>query len=155
MKAFLRNLKESDIDILYDVENDEKLWKFSDQKKGFSRKVLREYIKIASIENLYVANQKRFVIESFDMKVLGFIDLFDYDKKKKYAYVGIVILKNYRNQGIGKRAIYLLQEISQKIYGIRELRVNIDPNNKFSLKLFEKCGFKKINNSFKKIIFHD
>jgi len=83
MKAFLRNLKESDIDILYDVENDEKLWKFSDQKKGFSRKVLREYIKIASIENLYVANQKRFVIESFDMKVLGFIDLFDYNKKKK------------------------------------------------------------------------
>ena len=56
-------------------------------------KILKKYIKIASVENLFSANQKRFVIQGFDSTVKGFIDLYDYNAEKRNAFVGIVILK--------------------------------------------------------------
>lgn len=143
MKTFLRNLKESDINILYKVENDKTLWKFSNQKEGFTKKILKKYIKIASAENLFSANQKRFVIQSFDLNITGFIDLYDYNAEKRNAFIGIVILKKFRNKGIGLRSIKHLEKIS-KSYGIRELNVKVDPINILSIKLFKKSGFRKI-----------
>ncbi len=143
MKTFLRNLKESDIDILYKVENDKTLWKYSNQKEGFTKKILKKYIKIASVENLFSANQKRFVIQGFDSTVKGFIDLYDYNAEKRNAFVGIVILKKFRNKGIGTRSLKLLEKVSES-HGIKELNVKVNPVNIFSIKLFKRCGFREI-----------
>ena len=155
MKTFLRNLKESDIDILYKVENDKTLWKFSNQKEGFTKKILKKYIKIASLENLFSANQKRFVIQSFDFDVMGFIDLYDYNAEKRNAFIGIVILKKFRNKGIGSRSIILLEKFSKSI-GIKELNVKVDPINILSIKLFKKSGYIKIKlDQYQKTINYD
>lgn len=156
MNIFLRNLKESDINFLFEIENDQNLWKFSDQKKGFSRQTLKKYIKIASKQNLFQANQIRFVIENIDSKVVGFIDLFDYNCEKKSAYIGIVILKNFRNKGYAFEAIKLLEQISKNNFGIIELKAIIKAININSVKLFEKSGYRKtVNDMYKKKIIND
>lgn len=156
MNTFLRNLKESDINFLFEIENDQNLWKFSDQKNGFSRQTLKKYIKIASRQNLFQANQIRFVIENIDSKVVGFIDLFDYNSEKKNAYIGIVILKKFRNKGFAFEAVKLLEQISKNNFGIIELKAIIKAINIKSIKLFEKSGYKKtVNNTYQKKIIDD
>ena len=64
MKIFLRNLKDSDINILLETENDESLWNYSLQDKPFSKSTIKNYIKNASVQDIIEAKQKRFVISS-------------------------------------------------------------------------------------------
>ena len=64
MKIFLRNLKDSDINILLETENDESLWNYSLQDKPFSKSTIKNYIKNASVQDIIDAKQKRFVISS-------------------------------------------------------------------------------------------
>ncbi|MDG2372343.1 MAG: GNAT family N-acetyltransferase [Flavobacteriaceae bacterium] len=146
MKIFLRNLKNSDIDILLKTENDESLWNYSIQDKPFSEAMLKNYIMNASIQNIFEAKQKRFVISSFKNNILGFIDLFDYEPSKNKAYVGIVVLDKYRKKGIGHDSIKLLELYCINDVGINKLCALIESNNIKSIKLFEKSGFVRKHN---------
>ena len=105
---------------------------------------------------MFQANQIRFVIENIDSKVVGFIDLFDYNSEKKNAYIGIVILKKFRNKGFAFEAIKLLEQISKNNFGIIELKAIIKAINIKSIKLFEKSGYKKtVNDTYQKKIIDD
>jgi len=153
MKIFLRNLKDSDIDILLKTENDKNLWNYSIQDKPFSKSTLKNYIKNASIQSIFEAKQKRFVISSSKINILGFIDLFDYESTKNKAFVGIVVLDQYRKKGIGHDSIQLLELYCINDIGIIKLCASIDSNNIKSIKLFEKSGFvRKHNDLYEKNI---
>jgi hypothetical protein len=52
MKIFLRNLRNSDIDILLKTENDESVWNYSIQDKPFSRSTIKNYIENAKFQNI-------------------------------------------------------------------------------------------------------
>ena len=153
MKIFLRNLKDSDIDILLSTENDEELWNYSTQNKPFSKSTIKNYIENASVQDIFVAKQKRFVITSSEINVLGFIDLFDYDSVKQNAFVGIVVLDQYRKRGIGFDSIKLLELYCVSQIRIIKLYALIDSNNLKSIKLFKKSSFiKKHNNLYEKLL---
>jgi diamine N-acetyltransferase len=78
-------------------------------------------------------------------KVLGLIDLFDFDPQNKRAGVGIVILEDKeRNQGIGTEAINLLSDYSFTTLGLRQLFANVMEDNSASLYLFKKIGFEEV-----------
>ena len=59
----LRNLDRSDLDFLYSIENDEKLWKYGSERKYFSKLELEEYI-LNSITDIDIDNQLRFILLS-------------------------------------------------------------------------------------------
>jgi len=153
MKIYLRNLKDSDIDTLLKTENDKNLWNYSIQDKPFLKSTLKNYIKNASIQNIFEAKQKRFVISSSKNNILGFIDLFGYESSKNKAYVGIVVLDQYRKMGIGHDSIQLLELYCVNDVGINKLCALIESNNIKSIKLFEKSGFvRKHNDLYEKNI---
>ena len=146
MKIFLRNLKHSDTDILLETENDETLWDYSIQDKPFSKTTIKNYIKNASVQSIIEAKQKRFVISSSKVLVIGFIDLFNYDLIKGEAHIGIVVLKNYRSKGIGYDSIQLLESYCIGHLKLEKLFASIDSNNLKSIKLFIKSGYTKKHN---------
>jgi diamine N-acetyltransferase len=153
MKIFLRNLRNSDIDILLKTENDESVWNYSIQDKPFSRSTIKNYIENAKFQNIAEVNQKRFVVSSIKINVLGFIDLFDYNITKREVSIGIVILKKYRNMGVGFDSVQLLESYCINKLGMNKLYVSIDSNNIKSIKLFNKSGFVKRNNDlYEKIL---
>lgn len=147
MKIKLRNLKSSDLEVLLKTENDKNLWIHSVQDKPFSKSTIKNYIKNASIQSILEAKQKRFVITSNKDQTLGFIDLFEYQFYLNKASIGIVVLDQYRRTGIGYESIKLLESYCLNIFGIKKLCASINPNNKKSIKLFQKCGF--VKSSFK------
>ncbi|MDA9685368.1 GNAT family N-acetyltransferase [Flavobacteriaceae bacterium] len=153
MKIFLRNLQDSDIDILLKIENDKSIWSYSIQDKPFSKSTIKNYVENAKLQDITEVNQKRFVVSSIKINVLGFIDLFDYDITKREASIGIVILKKYRNMGVGFDSVQLLESYCVNKLGMYKLYVSIDSNNIKSIKLFNKSGFVKRNNDlYEKIL---
>ena len=42
---YLRALEPSDLDFLYDIENDEKIWEISNTQTPYSKYLLKQYLK--------------------------------------------------------------------------------------------------------------
>ena len=140
----MRALEPSDLDFLYQLENDTGIWEISGTLKPYSRKVLKKYLENAH-RDIYEVKQLRLCICQGDGRLVGLIDLFDFDPRHRRAGVGIVIAKaGDRNKGMGAEALSLLCGYAFKILDLHQLYANILAENRESIHLFEKMGFEKI-----------
>ena len=94
----LRYLEQSDLEFLYDVENDEKLWVYGSERQHFSKKTLSDYIHNAK-QDIEISKQVRFVI-SYKGKAVGMIDLYDYNGQS--SGIGVIVLRDYQKKRICK-----------------------------------------------------
>lgn len=140
----LRALEPEDLDFLYEIENNESIWKVSNTQTPYSKWVLKNYLENAHLD-IYEAKQLRLVIVlSETNETVGCIDMFDFDAKNSRAGIGIIISENYRNQGIGKETLQLISNYAFTNLNLHQLFANITVNNEASLLLFSNFGFQKI-----------
>ena len=135
----LRIFNPADLDFVYSIENDEKLWKYGSERKYFSKLELEEYI-LNSITDIDIDNQLRFIID-LKNNPIGIIDIFNY--KKDSADIGIILQENYRNQGYGRQALLLTKEYCLYTLKLKILFCTISKINTKSIKLFQSIGFKE------------
>ena len=133
----LRPLKVSDLNFLFEVENNTDNWKYGTENKQYTKEELTNYIANAK-QDITNAGQFRFVIDLENIPI-GFIDLFDYTTNS--AGVGVIIAKNYRRRGFAKEALKLLSIYSFETLNFKKLDCNIEKDNLASIKLFTSCGF--------------
>jgi diamine N-acetyltransferase len=138
----LRAMEPSDIDLMYEWENDPETWIYSNTQTPFSRFYLEQYI-ISSHCDIYTEKQLRLMIVNAAGDTAGCIDLFDFDPKNRRAGVGILIAKNYREQGYASETIDILINYAKNILNLHQLYCNIASDNKKSLRLFKKKGFEE------------
>ena len=140
-KVFLRALEPEDLDFIFDLENDETIWNISANQAPYSKFVLKQYLDNVH-KDIYEVKQIRLVISSFENKVIGLIDLFDFDPKNLRAAVGIIIsdVEN-RSKGFGSEALSLLINYARTHLHLHQLYANISEDNIRSIKLFESKGF--------------
>ncbi len=139
----LRALEQKDIGFLDEIENDWDLWYLGQTQQPFSSRVLLQYIRNAD-RDIYEAKQFRFAIELIEnQKLIGFIDLYDFDPKNRRAGVGIIIHRQYRNRSYGKEALRQLIRYAFEILYLHQLYAEIMPDNTASIRLFESFGFEK------------
>jgi len=138
----LRPLELSDLDFIYETENDSDLWEVSNTQTPFSKFILEEYIK-NSKQDIYSSKQLRLVIENTGKnEPAGFIDLFEFDPFHFRAGVGIVIIKKERRKHLAENALALLINYSFSTLRLNQLWCQIATDNTVSLNLFKKAGFK-------------
>ena len=133
----LRPLKASDLNFLFEVENNTDNWKYGTENKVYTKEKFTNYIANAK-QDIATAGQFRFVID-LEKTPIGFIDLFDYTANS--AGVGVIITKNYRRRGFAKEALKLLSIYSFETLNLKRLDCNIEKDNLRSIKLFTSCGF--------------
>lgn len=139
----LRAIEPEDLDFLYQLENNTDIWEISGTITPYSKQVLRHYLENAH-RDIYDVKQLRLCICKGN-KVLGLIDLFDFDPQNKRAGIGLVVLEEKeRNKGVGAEAIGLLCEYGFKVLGLRQLYANVLEDNLPSLHLFKKMGFVEV-----------
>ena len=68
-------------------------------------------------------------------KILGFLIYDDIYDRYEIEYIGV--LEEYRNKGIGSK---LMEYLSDK-----PISLEVEINNKYAIKLYEKYGFKKVS----------
>ena len=142
-KINLRALELDDLEFLFEIENNRKLWKISHTKLPFSKYYLKKYIKESNLD-LFLEKQFRFVISLENNYPIGLIDLFDFDSINHRAGIGLVIMNSHRNKGYALESVKLIEDISKKDLQIHQLYANVGMDNKISLNLFKKMGYVEI-----------
>lgn len=138
----LRAVEPTDIDYLYQLENNADLWHFGNTIEPYSRFVIKNFI-IRAQKDIYTTKQLRLIIGCKSTnQPIGAIDLFDFDPYHNRAGVGIVIdKKENRHQGFAEQALRLIIDYSFNFLHLHQLYCTIAADNLPSIKLFTKCGF--------------
>ena len=140
-KVRFRALEPDDIDLLYEWENDSEIWEVSNTYEPFSKYILAKYIK-ESQRDIYESKQVRMIIETFESRAIGAIDLFDFDPFHFRAGVGILIHdEKDRKLGYANDSLQLLCTYAATHLRLHQLFANISADNAASIKLFENNGF--------------
>lgn len=140
----LRAVELSDVDLLYEWENDIELWQVSNTMRPFSRYALEDYVLNSQNQSLYSAKQMRLMIDverDNAIFTLGCIDVYDYEAKDAKAGIGIFICKNERKKGYAQKAIEMIENLMKNVYNIHQLYAFITEDNQKSIKLFEKSAY--------------
>ncbi|MDP4267371.1 MAG: GNAT family protein [Bacteroidota bacterium] len=139
----LRALEPTDVDVLYNWENDTSVWKVSNTLTPFSKFVIEEYI-ACSHNDIYTTKQLRLIIELKETcQSIGAIDLFDFDPCNRRVGIGILIgEKDFRSKGYASEALELMIKYVFNTLNLHQLYCNILTDNEQSINLFSKFGFK-------------
>ena len=143
----LRAIEPSDIDLIYQWENDRETWEVSNTLVPFSRHLLEQYIISSVNSDIYSAKQLRLMIDLIELnqkKTIGTIDLFDFDPHHSRAGIGILIASEERGKGYAKLALKELIIYAFSTLQIHQLYCNINIKNQQSMKLFTDAGFQCI-----------
>jgi diamine N-acetyltransferase len=142
----LRALETTDIDLLYEWENDQEIWPLSNTVSPFSRFILEQYI-LNSHQDIFTTKQLRLMIElSVNHQTIGAVDLFDFDPGHKRVGIGIMINKDNRGKGYSREALDLVINYCFNTLMVHQLFCNISSENEISMKLFTSTGFDIIGN---------
>jgi diamine N-acetyltransferase len=137
----LRAPEPSDIEKLYEWENDESLWHFGNTIAPLSRYDVEQFI-LNSQHDIYQNRQLRLMIELIDTHaIIGAIDLFDFEPTHRRAGVGVIIEKHFQQKGYAKESLQLLIKYAFRHIHLHQLYCNIISHHAASIKLFTHCGF--------------
>lgn len=139
---YLRALEPTDLEFLYQLENNETVWEVSNTNTPYSKYVLKQYLDNAH-RDIYEVKQLRLAICS-EEKLIGFIDMFDFEPKHRRVGLGIVIASEKdRRKGVASEAIQLVCNYGFTHLNLHQFYANISVDNTTSIRLFEKLGFQK------------
>ncbi len=138
----LRAPEPEDLEVMLQFENDESIWEQSSATGPYSRYQLKRFL-AESQNDLFVDRQLRLMIVTRDDEVAGIVDLASFDPRHSRAEVGIVIRKEFRRKGIGKKALAMLEQHSFSLLGIHQLYALVREDNLESLLLFRSCGYEE------------
>lgn len=141
-KIILRAPEPEDLDVLFAMENDSRLWAVGTATGPYSRYQLKQYLS-ESRNDLYADRQLRFMIQHESGEVVGIIDLSCFDPRHNRAEVGIVVREDRHRQGIAREAISRLERHSFTLLGIHQLYAYVPTDNYPCLNLFRSSGFEE------------
>ena len=148
----LRKIEPSDLPFLYQWENDATMWADSDTHNPLSRHDLHQYIENTT-GDIYRDGQLRLIIESVEApqlstvncqlstKIMGCIDLFDFDARNRKAAIGMYIAPAARGMGVGKQAVQLLEDYAFGFLHLRMIYAIISVHNTPCSHIYEQMGF--------------
>jgi diamine N-acetyltransferase len=146
-KIELRALEPSDVDLLYQWENDTSIWHLSTTITPLSRFNLEQFV-LNSREDIYTTKQLRLMIDlrepEGNIKTIGSIDLFEFEPTHQRAGVGILIHKDYRGKGYAGEALDTLIHYAFNTLQLHQLFCNVSPENPESLQLFLSRKFQTV-----------
>lgn len=135
-------MEPEDLDVLYRIENDVRLWNVGATNVPYSRYALHDYIANAS-GDIYTDRQVRLMIENEQGYVVGIVDIVNFDPQHLRAEVGIVIENRFRNRGYAYSALIQIAEYSLAILHLHQLYALVDIANLESIGLFKKVGYRE------------
>lgn len=140
MNIHLRALEPEDLDVLYRIENDRELWQAGTTNVPYSRYVLHDYIANTS-NDIYADRQLRLMIEDDNARVVGIVDLVNFDPRHLRAEIGLVIQPSCRRQGYASAVVTELCRYATEVLHLHQLYVIIAQKNVAAVQLFVKAGF--------------
>ena len=105
----LRALEESDLNLLYDWENDSNNWLYTSTLMPYSKHTLLEYIRNCQTD-IFALETLKLVIELTDGTAVGTLDVFNIDHFNGRAELGVFVDSKYRGHGYATVAYNLFKD---------------------------------------------
>ena len=141
-QVHLRAIEPEDLDLLYRIENDVKLWNVGITNVPYSRYALHDYVANAS-GDIYTDHQMRLIIENEQNEVVGIADVVNFDPGNRRAEIGLVIEQAFRGQGYGYSAMQALARYALNVLHLHQLYAVIEASNETCLQLFRHLGYQE------------
>lgn len=135
----LRALEPEDADMMYQAENDESAWLYSDYVAPLSLEQLRQYA-LTYDADPFRSGQLRLIID-IDGIAVGILDLFDISPRHLRADTGIYVFPQFRGKGIATEALKAAKDYASNRLGLHQLNASISEHNPEALKSYKKAGF--------------
>lgn len=139
----LRAMEPEDLEMLYGIENDRKIWNVGSTNVPYSRYVLHEYIANSS-SDIYADKQLRLIVDNSDGTSVGIVDLVNFDPRNNRAEIGVVIADGHRRKGYAFHAISQLADYASRILHIHQLYAFVAVNNTACMSLFSRLHFREV-----------
>ena len=140
----LRAPELADLDFLFHIENDTRLWCVSGCKTPYSRYLLQQYIE-TNTHDIYTDKQARLmIVHRQSCQPVGAIDLIDFSPADRRAEVGIVIDADFRKKGYAKEAMRLLCDYADQVLDLHQLYAYVLQDNVAARELFVSCAFDEV-----------
>lgn len=139
-KVVLRAIEEKDLPYLKDLVNDPEL---ESKVVGYSYPVSTQD-QMNWYKNAVIGNQNnlRFAVTADD-EIIGLATLGDFDWKNRSAFHGMKLGKNAQGKGYGKDTVITVMKYAFEELQLNRLDGGMISSNVPSIKLYEKCGWKK------------
>jgi len=138
----LRAMEPEDLDLLYRIENDVRLWNVGASNVPYSRYTLHEYIASAS-GDIYSDKQVRLMVENGEGEVVGIVDIVNFDPANRRGEVGLLIEDAHRQRGYALAAMQALEHYARQVLHLHQLYAVISVENTAPHQLFRKLGYKE------------
>jgi len=138
----LRAIEPEDLDLLYQIENDQQLWRVGATNVPYSRYTLHDYI-ATSCDDIYADRQVRLIIENDEQQTVGICDIIRFEPQHLRAEAGIVIMEPYRRKGYAYAALQQLAYYALTILHLHQLYAVVAADNEAAQQLFRKAGFER------------
>lgn len=140
----LRALEPTDLDLLYEWENDATLWNVSDTIAPYSRQMLWQYLENYT-GDIYLSRELRLMaVDTESGEAMGTVDLFNFHPLNNRAELGLYISESYRGKGLGIPMLDLVCAYCRDHLGLRQIYVYIGVDNASCRHLFEQYGFTRV-----------
>lgn len=136
-------LEPDDVELIMSIENDSESWIFSGVSAPVSHNALVQYALDYDADPLKTGQLRLTIKIDGTQNPVGLIDLFEIDFINSHAFVGIYVIKQFRNQGIAGRALKALAPYTHEVLNLNSLCAKVCTSNDISLNLFEKAGYVK------------
>jgi diamine N-acetyltransferase len=133
-------MEPEDLDLLYRIENDQRLWCLGATNVPYSRYALHDYV-ANSTGDIYADRQVRLIIENEDHDTVGLVDLMNFDPRHLRAEVGLVIEQPMRRRGYAKETMLQLHQYAKATLHLHQVYVVVSVENTATLTLFQQLGY--------------
>lgn len=136
----LRCAEPEDAEQIFRWENDRDIWRVSGTHVPYSRFQIEQFL--LGDNDIAAQKQLRLMIDLTENgTTIGCIDIYDYDGFNSRAGLGILIDKDYRQQGYAKAALALCVDYLFHDLLLHQVYCSIDETNTESQQLFASQGF--------------
>lgn len=137
----LRAIEVTDVDTVWAWENDSSQWDSCNTSAPFSRKQLWDYA-VNYNNDIYATGAIRLmVVERSTDKLVGSIDIYDFNRHHNRASVGLYIDAAHRGKGYGIRAMRLAIDYACNFLGMHQVVAEVADDNIASIRMLQACGF--------------
>lgn len=138
----LRAPEPSDLDMLYELENDSSAWETGCTAAPVSRDLLRRYIESAETDITATRQLRLMIVSRESHETVGAVDMFNVDILNRRAEIGIAVTAAHRRRGYALKALAAIAAYGRRYLGLHQLYATIASDNAASRALFARAGYK-------------
>lgn len=137
----LRPVEPEDALAMWEMESDPTQWIQNGMMAPYSLRNLKEYALQYRADPFAEGQLRLMLVDKNVAEPVGIVDLYDISASNRTAWVGIYIRPAFRGNGLGKKALQMLEDYCRRLLNLRILAAKIASENAASQRLFAKAGY--------------